>query len=282
MGENMRARIGSLIVLAVLVVALTASSAFADSGTLRLRADQSNYSADNGGGEFRVIDLVDTGGHIILLPSYATDPKVQVAADGDFQTFCIERNEFFNPNDGNPYTWDLNSQAIFGGKSKTDPYASTRYAGDFYGDSGTGDILCPETAWLFTEFFFGTLSYGGYAYDYDEDTAESGDRTSSAKQLQLAIWFLEGEDVSYASLTGAAKAWVDYAHALYVAKTITDIGKVGVLNLYYANGTKAQDQLVMLDTSVFEVPLPPAAPLGLALLGVIGLYSRIRRRMRRE
>jgi len=286
--------------LASLVLVLGASQALAGyTGSLQLKQDLNNYSSGDGG-EFRVANFVDSGTTYVLKPDgiYNTLGDAYRGAGMDFQTFCIEKDEYFNP-DGT-FTWNLNNKAVAGGDGSHDAMNRAEFE-----MVGAGDVICPETAWLYTEFWNGSLSVSGidhddnagtaaisWSYDYTPDALSggAGDRTTSAGHLQQAIWFLEGElgdawngttyrtSTIYTGLSDEARALITAAFE----QGWTNYGDVRVLNLTQA-GVLKQDQLVMTNgNDIFEVPLPPAAPLGLVLLGGLGLYSRLRRRGRLE
>jgi hypothetical protein len=171
-----------------------------------------------------------------------------------FQTFCLERNEYFY--EGTTYTWMLNTGAVYGGLG---------------GDVNGFDPLDPKTAWLYTKFWEGTLD--SYGYDYDFGT----DRVASAGALQEAIWYIEGELPSDWSLSTQAQAFYNAASN----SGWTDTGKVYVLNLRNADtGAAIQDQLIIVDSFTPEnfVPLPAAAYMGGMLMAGIFAISRVRRR----
>jgi hypothetical protein len=252
---------GRFVTACFALVALVAFSTGASANTIRLAHDTSQYSYSNGG-EFQVTEFV--GGTV---PSMA--PQVYLA--GYFQTFCIEKNEYFSP--GAQYVWSVSSEAKFGGVSRDDPYAADRAPGENYGDTGSGDALSPETAYLYTQFWDGVLSN----YDYTVDTS-GGHRTESAGALQMAIWYLEGE-VSYHAMStsiggnGQALAWVNEAHTAVTTGAWVGLGYVRVLNIYDKSGNPEQDQLVMM-------PLPAASLAGLALLMGLAGARKVRRRRR--
>jgi hypothetical protein len=180
---------------------------------------------------------------------------------GRFQTFCIEYNEHFSTS--SVYSWVVNTEAVAGGVSSADRYGRVAW------ESGTGDPISPETAWLFTKFWNGDLT----GYDYTEGAG----RAESAGNLQQAIWYLEGEITSAefsawnSAHSNVAQDWVNDAHTAYLHGDWTGIGQVRVLNLYDATGGKHQDQLVI-------VPLPAASLAGFALLFGLAGVRRMRRR----
>lgn len=222
------------------------SDAFAgNTGTIRVIRDAIGTDAYSGGtaGEFLVTDF--TG---LNVPALGTDVQVN---RGIFQTFCMEFNELLTP--GVTYNWELNTAAVNGGVS-----------------GGNPDPLDARTAYLYTQFWHGTLS--NYAFDDLGD--QTGERGPDAKQLQDAIWYLEGEIGSLASGSKAAN-WVAEANQAVNTGAWSGIGNVRILNLYSfdtsGNRVHNQDLLVV-------VPLPPAAMAGFLLLGGLGAARRLRRR----
>jgi hypothetical protein len=97
---------------------------------------------------------------------------------GNFLTFCIEDNEYFNP--GGTYSYIENTGAVLGGVS-----------GQHATDPNTGlsmDNISIGTAWLYSQFRAGSIPVAS---------------TGQAEDLQLAIWFLEGEKTSVDLTAGA-------------------------------------------------------------------------------
>jgi hypothetical protein len=130
-----------------------------------------------------------------------------------FITFCLQMTEYMD------FTSTFKVQSV---STQTD-------------DLPSGDPLDPRTAYLYTQFRNGTLS--GYNYG----PGGAGDETS-ANLLQSAIWSIEGENVGNQS-----------SNPFFVAATNavnsgawTGLGNVAVLNLFYQDGRRAQDQLTMV------------------------------------
>jgi len=219
------------------------------------------------GGEFGVNPAHTTG---LSVPTMGGSAGVSGSL---FQTFCLELDESISTHNQDTnsgtfvYQWTLNASgtAIQGGRN-----------------TNAGDTISAQTAFLYTQFYNGTLS--GYNY-----TLGSGRRTT-ASALQEAIWYLENElgdgsngfDPGISSLSGntatagTAQYYVTLANnAVSTGQWNVGLGNVRVLNLTthdaFGNLVQAQDVLVM-------VPLPPAAYLGLGLLGAIGAVAYVRRR----
>lgn len=169
------------------------------------------------------------------------------AAAGNFLTFCVERNE--NIRNGRTYDAKINTAAIKGGVS---------------GSLGGADPLGFETAYLYTAFIKGTLSSDLFAFDGSVFTYQT---EPSGGSLQDAIWYSEGE-ISLTALNSNSLARSLYD--LAVSKVASDwgqtIGNVRILNLT-RNGEDRQDQLVI-------IPLPGAAAMGLAGLGMVAIRRR--------
>lgn len=146
-----------------------------------------------------------------------------------FETFCMETSEQFQP--GTIYDGALNTGAIMGSVGGFDP-------------------IDDRTAFLYTNFRYGTLA----GFDY------GAGRQASAADLQNAIWFIEGEG-------GANNAFVALADAAVSSFAWAGLGDVRVINVMDEAGNLKQDQLTL-------VPAPGA----LGLVGLTGLLVSRRRR----
>jgi MYXO-CTERM domain-containing protein len=155
-----------------------------------------------------------------------------------FQTFCVEVNEHFAPGSTH-YSMTINNVAIFGGSG------------------GPSYPLDPRTAFLYWNFRNGTLA--GYNY------TNASSRRSSAAALQAAIWYLQGNQSG-----GANNGFVALANNAVGSGAWSGIGDVRILNVYYPDGSRAQDQLTI-------VPHPLPTP-GAAALAGAGLLAAGRRR----
>lgn len=163
------------------------------------------------------------------------------STDGEwFGTFCIERNEYFQP--GHTYDVALNDGAMSGGEN---------------GAVNGKDIISVGTAWLYEQFALGTLS--GFVYG----------NLTHAQQLQNAIWQLEGEysgPNDFGAYLGLAQSLPNYSDNY-------DGSAVKVMNLTRNNGqSQFQDQLVYVP----QVP-DAGSTIGLLLAGIIGLAVTRRR-----
>jgi hypothetical protein len=237
------------------MVASLAGTQVAEAGTITLQYGPGQYSA-NGGGEFKVTAF--TGASVPVQGS-----GVQISG-GYFQTFCLEHSETFSP--GTSYSWTLSDAAHAGGGDAAHG-ASQDANGNWY------DPISSETAYLYTQFWNGTLSWtdsSGNAKDYDY-TVGSG-RAASAAALQQAIWYLENEQ-TITNTSSDAYRLVLAAQSAVSSGQWSGIGNVRVLTLTDSSSGAHQDQL-------FMVPLPRSVLLGLGLMGGLGVVGFVRRRRR--
>lgn len=208
---------------------ILAVSATADAATVKI--EKGSYQTGQGG-EFK-----------------ATTTGISGLPDGvSFQTYCLEKNRSLSFD--KTYTAVVNTAAVSGGVS-----------------GGNPDPIDPLTAYLYNEFWNGTLS----GYDFADSTLDG--RLGSADALQKVIWYIEGELLTKPWVTGDGSL-EDKFYDLAVSSGWTDIGSVRVLNLTDAAGNDIQDVLTV-------VPLPSAGLAGLLLLGALGVAGAIRRRTQR-
>ena len=191
----------------------------------------SDRPGNTGGGEFNLVDTSNLTEWII--------------------TFCLQKTEYMN------FTNDFIVGSI-NDYTLTDP--------DDKGGVDGKDPLSSQTAWLYTQFYNGTLE--NYVYGFDGN-ALFANREASANALQHAFWGFENEETLDTN---------NFYVQLALNNTPADfeIGRVGVLNLYLWDKTKpgglgaeAQDQLTM------RVPEP--ATMALMGIGVLGMAVSRRR-----
>lgn len=150
-------------------------------------------------------------------------------------TFCLEENEYLDFSNLFEVV-GISDEAVNGGSG-----------------GGSPDKLDPRSAFLYTQFRSGNLSY--------QDTAA----------LQHAIWYIE-QEAGGSSISGTALTYVTNAGLA----GWTDIGNVRVLNLNqtttnYSGYPRAQDVLVLVPDGGATLSL-----LGGALLGLAALRRRMR------
>jgi hypothetical protein len=223
----------------------------------KLKIGNSAHRIGNGG-EFRITKKSGEAFPYYIPPA---DQVMQYEPDSaEFLTFCIEHQEYIAL--GGTYGWSVDDAAIGGG------------GGAVNGQDPVGEA----TAKLFYAYWTGQLDeLSNFTYEDDTSTTATDERAVSGHQLQLALWYLEDEISAPSSGTLADDlvtlsgnlTWADLGEAGW-----TGTGGVKALNLYNADGSNAQSQLIV-------VPLPPAVLLGLALMSMLALGSFLRRRHRR-
>ena len=172
-------------------------------------------------------------------------------ATPSFQTFCVERTEYVaSPMDIVVSTTFIDESTVLG-------------AGDgshaIWGSKTYGDNLDDRTAYLYTQFATGTLT----GYDYT-----LAGRSTSAGDLQNAIWWIEGEGGANNGFVALADTAVAFGGEWYGK----GIGDVRILNTWAPGRIgewdyKKQDQLYL-------VPVPAAVLLGMLGLSVAGIKLR--------
>jgi len=188
------------------------------------------------GGEFTISDSA------LDISAYSSKTSGIKGTANSFQTICMELLEYTaSPVDVVVSTsGPTGSQAVKGGTLTADP-------------------LDPRTAYIYTQFAKGVLS------NYDYDNVGVG-RSTSAAELQEAIWFIENE---IGSADGQAATWINEA----TNAGWTGIGQVRVLNIY-AQGTYNTNSPELKQDQLYLVPVPGAVLLGMLGLSVAGIKLR--------
>ena len=205
----------------------------------------SGYFSGNGG-EFTVTPI----GWSPAWDAYVEDVTKNVSTTNDtFQTFCVEYQEYIDVGTSYHYNVTFSDRAIKGGL-----------------ETNEGDPLSVGAAWLYYEFAKKTLN--GYNY--------TGNRATSAGELQTVIWWLEDErslqnptnNQFYNLLLDKFGSW-DNAKKDNFSGGVRKY-PVMVMNVWGGTSYK-QDQLVV-------VPEPGTLMLVGLGIGLLGLASKLRRR----
>jgi hypothetical protein len=231
-----------LVVTTLLIIVAPGVQAYQYTVTL----DVNSYSYLPGG-EFTLTPV--TGGLQSVLSNYASTTK-DIGGGTNFETFCIETQVEFTPASwgGPTYNAGISNNAIGAG----------------------GNPLTLGAAWLYYEFATGQLN--DYNYNYTGST-----RQTSAGELQEAIWFFMGQNLNVQGDSigvGPFKNDVISHFGSLSAAFAPSNGSYGVyvLNLYNANGSPAQNQLVLE-----KVPEPTTMLLlGLGLIGLAGIRRKLK------
>lgn len=211
------------------------------------------------GGEFVAADgnpaVAPGPGVYSLYGHYYSNLTKYTGANGlpGFGTFCIEYNEEFYP--GNTYkVTDIGANALWGGQKATG-----------------GDPISKGTAMLYSLYATGNQDFG---YNWG-----SG-RLTSARDLQLAIWWLEDEGpggpVQYDSGNNFMKLVVDTFGSQAAAKADNN-GLYHVAAMTLGDPGAAQDQLVLVPDVASTALL-----LGLTISLIAILRSKLQQSQRRH
>ncbi len=276
---KVRGKLLAFSVVATLGLSLIGSAGMAASYVGTVVLNQGTYNSGYGG-EFSA-DLTYANTALGAVANQVSPAFVQhyagtnganntTATNAVFQTFCVEEgihDVVFSP--------------------------GTFYAATIGFTDGLPQTLNPGAAYLFDQFWKGTLVNYNYANT-------SNGRSASAGALQAAIWYLEGDQLTLGatfsdagiSSNGAAQlqaqAWVTLAQLPHpnAIPPVQIFGMYDTLAHALAGGRTgiAQAQLVEIPPagSSNPVPLPAAAGVGFSMLGGFGLLAGWRKRFRRR
>ncbi len=229
-----------LLVMALLVIVAPCVRAYPYTVTL----DVSPYSYLPGG-EFTLTPV--TGGLQSVLSNYASTTK-DINGGTNFETFCVETQVDFTPS-----SW--------GGGTLYAAISNYAIGGNI--TNGSNNPLTLGAAWLYYEFATGQLQ----GFDYT-----GSNRQTTSGELQEAIWILMGQNHDLPLFDSNNIFLAEAFIQLGTSETQASNGGYGVyvLNLYNANGSLAQNQLVL-------TPEPTTILLlGLGLVGLAGIRRKFK------
>lgn len=219
----------------ILCVGVLVSTIFiqTSSASIQLKVGKAYFSGNTGEFGATIVSPgplanYDLGGYVDGVTGSYTDGVL-----GAFNTFCMEKDQFVNPDNSTVYDYELT-------------------------DNVNGDKLSQGTAWLYE--LFAAAELDGYEYD------DSQERKGHASALQKVFWMLEDE-VNLGHYSGAL---IDYYLGLLDAEfgsfanaqaDYTGSG-VGVLH-----SDENQDLIVIIGE---DDPQPVPEPLTLAVWGITG------------
>jgi hypothetical protein len=257
---------GVSLLFGVLVFATTQS--FAAALQLQLLDGYGPYQTGSGG-EF-TFGVIAGDTSPTIASSYAADTRGYGSSASSFQTFCVEGTEYINAN--STYSATYNTVTVKGGVA-----------------------LTQGAAWLYSQFATDGNFNGIATYNYDHGGLNPAARRNSANDLQLALWLLMGGQES-TTLANVYTRSSDGSHNYFMDAAINKFGSfagadttaatvgydgVYVMNLYGADGTPAQDQLVYNNNGNIPNVVPDGGMtvtlLGMGMTGLAFVSRRMRR-----
>ena len=233
-------------------MALVVLFAFAQMAMAYTVATVNNYGPYQTGlgGEF---SLQPADGLQGVLNYYNGFAKNQAGNTPNFQTFCVETNEYIWPN--TLYSATLSNAAIKGGVGGPRP-----------------DPVSKGTADLYYQFATNTWT-GGLSYKYGDAAL----RLIDAANLQQTIWWLEEEGLD----PGAGNQYRNYVLTTYTTEAGARADNAGLFSVMAVNVwelDQAGNLNYIKQDMLTVVPIPAAAwLLGSGLIGLVVIRRRMKK-----
>lgn len=174
-----------------------------------------------------------------------------LSSNSSFQSFCIELGAYVQAEPATTYNVAVSNQVM-----------------------NSGVPLTPEAAYLYTQFRNETLT--GYNYTVGQDRADS------ARSLQAAIWYVQGQGSDLVDLLNPNPVWTPVGagsdEALLAQQFVdeaTGAGWTSIKNVRVLNLSSSGENCACIDNQdmlgIVAIPAPGALALGwigAALLGV--------------
>ncbi len=191
-------------ILSAILVGSSLAVTSLTAATVKIYGTNNNGTPNIGGGEFKAV----------------------TSADGSFLTFCLEQEIGVRSN-GTPYYYTISDYALAGGPDSH--------------NAGAGDPISKGTAYLYQQFFWGTLVDSDGSGNYNDN------RDFNAGMLQAAFWYLEDEDLADDAFWTDISSPYNLSNNYYI-QLVAGIFGVSMFDAANNNNVKAMNLWTTYDT----------------------------------